>query len=260
MRSGDKPADDPGPARRPPVPGPGTATARPSGAAPGVVAMALWLERGLDPGLPPAAALAAFRRAFPAAAPALLGAAAALALRAMRDRAAAEEADLDAALALLRARGVTPAAPGPSGRGRAAVPVPFQAGEGAGEAGHRLPLLPVGDAGEVAHEIEQHAPLPGRRRHLPVPAEEVADLDPERPGEQEQPPGREPVGAGLVLVQLLVGDAQHRRHLLHREAEREAALARALPDQDVERAGAGTAPPGPGLGTVSAGSAAAIIA
>jgi hypothetical protein len=64
--------------------------------------MALWLERGLDPGLPPAAALAAFRRAFPTAAPDLLGAAAGLALRAMRDRAAAEEADLDAALALLR--------------------------------------------------------------------------------------------------------------------------------------------------------------
>ena len=64
--------------------------------------MALWLERGLDPGLPPAAALAAFRRAFPGAAPDLLGAAAGLALRAMRDRAAAEEADLDAALALLR--------------------------------------------------------------------------------------------------------------------------------------------------------------
>jgi hypothetical protein len=64
--------------------------------------MALWLEHGLDPGLPPAAALAAFRRAFPGAAPDLLGAAPGLALRAMRDRAAAEEADLDAALALLR--------------------------------------------------------------------------------------------------------------------------------------------------------------
>jgi len=64
--------------------------------------MALWLERGLDPGLPPAAALAAFRRAFPGAAPDLLGAAAGLTLRAMGDRAAAEEADLDAALALLR--------------------------------------------------------------------------------------------------------------------------------------------------------------
>ena len=103
MRSGDEPADGPGPARRPPVPGPGTATARPSPhGRPGLVAMALWLERGLDPGLPPAAALAAFRRAFPTAATALLGAAAGLALRAMRDRAAAEEADLDAALALLR--------------------------------------------------------------------------------------------------------------------------------------------------------------
>jgi hypothetical protein len=67
--------------------------------------MALWLERGLDPALPPAAALAAFRRAFPGAAPDLLGTAAALALRAMRDRAAAEEADLDAALALLRGGG-----------------------------------------------------------------------------------------------------------------------------------------------------------
>ena len=88
--AGDESADGPGPARRPPVSGPG------------VVAMALWLERGLDPGLPPAAALAAFRRAFPGAAPDLLGAAAGLALRAMRDRAAAEEADLDAALALLR--------------------------------------------------------------------------------------------------------------------------------------------------------------
>ena len=104
MRSGDEPADDPGPAGRLPTPGPETATARRGdrgrpGAAPGVVAMALWLERGLDPGLPPAAALAAFRRAFPDAAPARLRAAADLA---MRDRAAAEEADLDAALALLR--------------------------------------------------------------------------------------------------------------------------------------------------------------
>jgi hypothetical protein len=104
MRSGDEPADDPGPAGRPPAPGPETATGgrdRP-GAAPGAVAMALWLERGLDPGLPPAAALAAFRRAFPGVAPGRLRAAADLALRTMRDRAAAEEADLDAALALLR--------------------------------------------------------------------------------------------------------------------------------------------------------------
>ena len=92
MRSGNEPADDSGPA-----------TARRGGRdRPGAVAMALWLERGLDPGLPPAAALAAFRRAFPAAAPGRLRAAADLALRTMRDRAAAEEADLDAALALLR--------------------------------------------------------------------------------------------------------------------------------------------------------------
>jgi hypothetical protein len=42
-------------------------------------------------------------------------------------------------------------------------------------------------------------------------------------------------------VLLLVGDAQHGRQLLHREAAREAALARALPDQGVERAGAGRA-------------------
>ena len=106
MRSGDKPADDPGPARRPPVPGPETATARRGGRdRPGAVAMALWLERGLDPALPPAAALAAFRRAFPDAAPGRLRAATDLALRAMRDRAAAEEADLDAALALLRGEG-----------------------------------------------------------------------------------------------------------------------------------------------------------
>ena len=101
MMSGDEPAD--GPAWRPPVLGPETTTTSPSPyGRPGLVAMALWLERGLDPALPPAAALAAFRRAFPAAAPDLLGTAAALALRAMRDRAAAEEADLDAALALLR--------------------------------------------------------------------------------------------------------------------------------------------------------------
>jgi hypothetical protein len=103
MRSGDEPADDPGPAGRPPAPGPETATARRGGRdRPGAVAMALWLERGLDPGLPPAAALAAFRRAFPGVAPGRMRAAADLALRTMRDRAAAEEADLDAALALLR--------------------------------------------------------------------------------------------------------------------------------------------------------------
>ncbi len=101
--SGDEPADGPGPARRPPVPGPGTATTSPGPhGRPGLVAMALWLERGLDPGLPPAAALAAFRRAFPNAVPGRLRAAADLALRAMRDRAAAAEADLVAALALLR--------------------------------------------------------------------------------------------------------------------------------------------------------------
>src|SRR3954454_14038863 len=107
MKSGNEPADDPGPARRPPAPGPGTATAHPGtrglrGAAPGTVAMALWLERGLDPGLTPAAALAAFRRAFPGVDPGRMRAAADLALRTMRDRAVAEEADLDAALALLR--------------------------------------------------------------------------------------------------------------------------------------------------------------
>jgi hypothetical protein len=81
--------------------GPAAAPRRP-GARPGLAAMALWLERELDPGLPPAAARDAFRRAFPAAPPGRLRAAAELALRTMRDRAAAEEADLDAALALLR--------------------------------------------------------------------------------------------------------------------------------------------------------------
>jgi hypothetical protein len=42
-------------------------------------------------------------------------------------------------------------------------------------------------------------------------------------------------------VQLLVGDPDHLGQSLLRQAEREAALARALPDQGVERAGAGRA-------------------
>ena len=102
-----------------------------------------------------------------------------------------------------------PVAPSSPERRRAVTAgrVPAQVGEGAGQPGDRLPLLPVGDAGEVAHQPEQRAPLPGGRGR-PVRlalAEEVADLDPERLGEQEQPPGREAVDAGLVLVQLLVG-------------------------------------------------------
>ena len=84
------------------LPGPRAPPRRP-GAPAGEVAIALWLERDLDPDLPPEAALDAFRRAFPGAGPGQLQAACGLALRAMRDRAEGEEADLDAVLALLRA-------------------------------------------------------------------------------------------------------------------------------------------------------------
>ena len=72
------------------------------GAVPEAVAIALWLERDLDPGLPPAEALDALRRAFPGATLGRLRAALGLALRTLGDRAEAEEADLDAVLALLR--------------------------------------------------------------------------------------------------------------------------------------------------------------
>jgi hypothetical protein len=64
--------------------------------------IALWLERDLDPDLPPAKALDALRRAFPGVTLGRLRAALELALRTFRDRAEAEEADLDAVLALLR--------------------------------------------------------------------------------------------------------------------------------------------------------------
>jgi hypothetical protein len=64
--------------------------------------MALWLERNLDPDAPVERVFDGFRRAFPGASIAQLRAALALLARTIEDRLAAEEADLDAVLALLR--------------------------------------------------------------------------------------------------------------------------------------------------------------
>jgi hypothetical protein len=66
------------------------------------VEMALWLERNLDPATPPERGVEAFRRAFPGATRGQLEAALDLAVRAARDRIAAEEADLAAVGAVLR--------------------------------------------------------------------------------------------------------------------------------------------------------------
>ncbi len=67
-----------------------------------VVDMALWLERNLDPALPAEQSAEAFRRAFPHATREQFEAALDLVVRTVRDRIAAEEADLAAAQAVLR--------------------------------------------------------------------------------------------------------------------------------------------------------------
>ena len=110
----------------------------------------------------------------------------------------------------------------------------------------RLLVLAALDRGEVARELEQHALLRhqllgarGAAARLDV-LEEVADLDPQRARDLVEPAGRDAVDAGLVLVRLLIGDADQLGHLLLGQAEHDPALADAQADVvvDVERAAA----------------------
>ena len=55
--------------------------------------------------------------------------------------------------------------------------------------------------------------------------EEVADVDAQRLGDLVEPSGGNPVDAGLVLVRLLVGDADQLGHLLLREPQHDPPLA-----------------------------------
>jgi hypothetical protein len=66
------------------------------------VKMALCLERNLDPATPPERSVEAFRRAFPGATRGQFEAALDFAVRAARDRIAAERADLAAVRPVLR--------------------------------------------------------------------------------------------------------------------------------------------------------------
>src|SRR3954454_14551051 len=111
--------------------------------------------------------------------------------------------------------------------------------EHAGQLGDRL-LLPPGQGGEAPRQLEQQ-PLLGRRQGgLAQALEEVAGLDPERPRERVQPPGGDAVEALLVLVGLLVGDADQPGQLLLRQPEHDPPLAHPRADVavDVLRAGA----------------------
>ena len=150
---------------------------------------------------------------------------------------------------------VTP--PAELGRYRAVPPARRLAiGQDPGEIAQGVLMLAVADAGEVAGELEQHAllrhQLAGLRLAAPLGLdvlEEVADLDPQRLGDLVEPAGRDAVDAGLVLVRLLVGDADQLGHLLLGQAEHDPALADAQADivVDVEGPAATAAGPPGGL-------------
>ncbi len=84
----------------------------------------------------------------------------------------------------------------------------------------------------VLLEQERHDECVGPQRalHPLEPGEEVGDLHPERGREVVQPGRRDLVDPALVLVGLLVGDADQRRELLLRQPQLRAPLADAQPD------------------------------
>ena len=80
---------------------------------------------------------------------------------------------------------------------------------------------------KVAHKLQQHALAAG---HAALPSfwesfVEIADLDPKRSGDKVEPAGRDPVQRLLVLMRLLVGNANQLGRLLLRPAEQDLALA-----------------------------------
>src|SRR5215472_4273573 len=109
-------------------------------------------------------------------------------------------------------------------------------GERAGELAQRLLMALVRDLGEVPRQLEAHAlALAHRAAALIVePLEEIADRNAQHAGDLEQAPGRHTVDAALVLMRLLVGDADEISKLLLRQPEHDPALADSRTDMTVD--------------------------
>jgi hypothetical protein len=89
-------------------------------------------------------------------------------------------------------------------------------------------LMPwVADVHKVAHQLQQHALAAGQcgAAFIRESFVEIADLDRKRSGDKVEPAGRDPVQRLLVLMRLLVGNANQLGHLLLRPAEQDSALA-----------------------------------
>src|SRR5208283_4973466 len=87
---------------------------------------------------------------------------------------------------------------------------------------------------------EQHALVRRNRlwRHLAADAlVEIADRRAQRPGDLEQPAGRDTIDPALIFVRLLVGDADYLGELLLGEAQHDAAFTDPRPDMIVDRGG-----------------------
>jgi hypothetical protein len=99
-----------------------------------------------------------------------------------------------------------------------------------------MPL--VSDLGEIAGDLEQHAlvwgDLPGT--FLSDSFVEIADRRAQCPSDLEQPSSGHPIDPALVLVRLLVGNADHLGELLC-QAPHDAALTDPGPDVIVDGGG-----------------------
>src|SRR5579863_7504683 len=111
--------------------------------------------------------------------------------------------------------------------------------EHAGQLADRLLVLLVLDLGEITRDLQQH-PLMRRgraRRFLAEAFVEIRDRRIEHAGDLVEPAGRHAVDAALVLVGLLISDADHLGELLLGQAQHDTPFADAPADVIVDRSG-----------------------
>jgi hypothetical protein len=109
-------------------------------------------------------------------------------------------------------------------------------GKRSGERCNSFPMPWVRNVQETTGEVQDH-PLAGGRHKTAADLQsfvEIADFDSQRLREAVQPAGGHTVDALLVLVRLLVGDADQLGHLLLGQAEHDPTLAHPGPDVAVD--------------------------
>ena len=92
----------------------------------------------------------------------------------------------------------------------------MSAGERSRQRDQCLLMALIGNVGEVASDFQDHALAQGKRAHgfLSNAFVEIADRDAKYACDLEEPPGGYTVNAALVLVRLLISDADEFSKLL----------------------------------------------